>query len=138
MNAYNPDRHHRRSIRLKGYNYSQEGAYFVTICTQNRMCLFGEADDTGIPVLNAYGRMTDDAWMWLSRRYMYVTLDAWVLRPNHFHGILFINDGHDTDGATMMMAGIVGVVRDPPQRPIAVIQSILPATQNRGENHWGG
>ena len=51
---YNPEIHHRQSIRLKGYDYSQNEAYFVTICTQNRECLFGEIDKDEM-VLNKYG-----------------------------------------------------------------------------------
>ena len=56
---YNPDVHHRRSMRLKGYDYSQAGAYFVTICTQGRVCLFGEIA-AGKMVLNDVGRIVAD------------------------------------------------------------------------------
>jgi hypothetical protein len=56
-----PNHHHRRSIRLKGYNYTQPGAYFVTICTKNRACLFGEAVD-GKMLLNDAGRMVQTVW----------------------------------------------------------------------------
>ena len=53
---YNPDIHHRRSIRLKGYDYSKEGLYFITTCTQNRLCLFGEIEKGGM-ILNDAGIM---------------------------------------------------------------------------------
>ena len=56
---YNPDKHHRHSIRLKGYDYAQLGAYFITICTQNRACLFGEIVD-GEMMLNDAGKMVDN------------------------------------------------------------------------------
>ena len=57
-----PVRHHRRSIRLRGYDYSQAGAYFVTNCTHDRECLFGEIMD-GKMVLNQYGEIVIDEWM---------------------------------------------------------------------------
>jgi putative transposase len=61
---YNPAIHHRRSIRLKGYDYSQTGAYFITICTQNRECLFGDiVGANGIRpemILNEYGKIVQD------------------------------------------------------------------------------
>jgi REP element-mobilizing transposase RayT len=56
MTRYNPDIHHRHSIRLRGYDYSQEGAYFITFCTQKQECLFGDIKD-GKMVLNDAGRM---------------------------------------------------------------------------------
>lgn len=61
---YNPAIHHRRSIRLKGYDYTRAGAYFITICAQDRVCLFGEIVD-GVMRLNEAGRIVDDTWRWL-------------------------------------------------------------------------
>jgi GrpB-like predicted nucleotidyltransferase (UPF0157 family) len=61
-NKYNPDLHHRRSIRLRGYDYSQEGLYFITLCTQNRACLLGEIADGEIR-LNETGRMVENEWL---------------------------------------------------------------------------
>jgi putative transposase len=87
---YNPDIHRRRSIRLKGYAYSQRGAYFVTICTRNRECLFGDIAD-GEMGLNEYGRIARESWEWLSRQYGYIDIDEWVVMPNHLHGILIVN-----------------------------------------------
>jgi len=60
--AYDPERHHRRSIRLKGYDYSRSGAYFITICTQDRRCLFGEVVD-GNMRLNELGEMVRRCWL---------------------------------------------------------------------------
>lgn len=87
--TYNPDIHHRCSIRLKGYDYSQPGAYFVSICTQNRECLFGDMVD-GEMVLNDAGRMVSETWEWLATQYDHVELDEWVIMPNHMHGIIVI------------------------------------------------
>lgn len=81
--------HRRRSIRLQGYNYSEAGAYFVTICTQDRQCLFGEIQD-GQVVLNAAGSMVADSWNRLPSRFPEVELDVSVVMPNHFHGILVL------------------------------------------------
>ncbi len=96
--AMNHGRHHRRSIRLKGYDYAQAGAYFVTMCTQNRACLFGEVVDGQMRV-NECGRVVADSWMWLSARYPHVDLDEWVVMPNHLHGIIILT-GPDGRGGS--------------------------------------
>jgi len=89
---FDPDKHHRRSIRLKGYDYSQAGAYFVTICTKARGCLFGEIID-GEMVLNPFGEVVQACWDDLPRHYPHVELDAFVIMPNHAHGIIMISVG---------------------------------------------
>jgi len=81
---YDPKKHHRRSIRLPGYDYTQPGAYFITVCTQNRDCLF---DD---PVLRS---VVETYWQAIPRHFPHVTLDAWVVMPNHVHGIIVITVG---------------------------------------------
>jgi putative transposase len=87
---YDPEKHHRRSIRLKGYDYSSAGAYFITLCTHHRECIFGEIMD-GAMHLNPYGMIVAKNFQWLSERYPYVHLDEWVIMPNHLHGILVLN-----------------------------------------------
>ncbi|MDR2911066.1 MAG: hypothetical protein LBV47_06855, partial [Bacteroidales bacterium] len=89
MNKYNPNLHHRRSIRLHRYDYSQEGLYFVTVCTQNRTCLFGEIT-AGEMRLNETGRIVENEWIKLPERFNNVVLDIFQIMPNHFHGILQI------------------------------------------------
>ncbi len=86
---YNPEIHHRRSIRLKGYDYSQAGLYFVTICTQNRLCLFGEIEN-GEMILNDPGIMIDKWWNELKHKYRNIELDEQIIMPNHFHSIIQI------------------------------------------------
>ena len=88
---YNPDVHHRRSIRLHGYDYAQPGAYFVTVCTQNRRCLFGGVMG-GAMRLNAAGRVVEKCWHNIPSHFPHVALDAFVVMPNHVHGILRIVD----------------------------------------------
>ncbi len=81
--------HHRRSIRLKGYDYAQAGAYFITMCVQDRACLFGDAVD-GTMILSSPGQMIHKAWCELPNHYPHVELDAFVIMPNHVHGIIVL------------------------------------------------
>src|SRR6266542_4432459 len=90
----NPDIHHRRSIRLRNYDYSLPGAYFLTVCTEDRACLFGNvADDT--MRLNDAGRMIEQWWFELNRKFPTVETDEFVVMPNHCHGIVVIPVGAD-------------------------------------------
>lgn len=90
---YNPDIHHRRSIRLKGYDYSQAGAYYVTTCIQGRECLFGYIKGGKI-LLNDAGRMVEKWWIELVNKFRDIELDEFIIMPNHIHGII-INVGAD-------------------------------------------
>lgn len=87
--AFNPDIHHRRSLRLKGYDYSSVGAYFVTICTWQRECLFGAIED-GEMRLNTMGLIVESLWCRLPEHFTNIDLDTYAIMPNHFHGILQI------------------------------------------------
>lgn len=86
---FNPDIHRRHSIRLRNYDYSSAGAYFVTICTWQRECLFGEIIN-GEMRLNAMGQAVDAVWLALPEHYAGIQLDEYVFMPNHFHGIIDI------------------------------------------------
>jgi putative transposase len=86
---FDPQRHHRRSIRLKDYDYSQEGAYYVTIDVQNRECLFGEIVNHEM-ILNEAGKMIEEQWNALPERFPNIELDLHQVMPNHFHGIVLI------------------------------------------------
>lgn len=86
---YDPHESHRRSIRLRDYDYTQAGAYFVTICTQGRVCLFGAVVD-GEMELNDAGRMVGRWWGELMTKFPSVALDDCVVMPNHVHGIVII------------------------------------------------
>jgi putative transposase len=87
------ERYNRRSIRLKGYDYTRDGAYFVTICTQDRECTFGTVVE-GKMRWNAYGREVARCWAWLAKQYSYVYLDEWIVMPDHTHAIIMIKDDH--------------------------------------------
>jgi putative transposase len=86
---YGHGKHNRRSARLKDYDYSQEGAYFVTICAKNRECLFGEIVNGQI-IPNDLGFMIQRWWSKLSRKFPLIETDAHVVMPNHFHSIIII------------------------------------------------
>ena len=88
---YRDGGHGRRSIRLKDYDYSQQGAYFVTICAENRECLFGQIVDTTMR-LNESGELIQRIWDELPNRYTNLDLDAFILMPNHLHGIIVLTD----------------------------------------------
>ncbi|RWX43633.1 REP element-mobilizing transposase RayT [Candidatus Electrothrix aarhusensis] len=94
--AYNPEIHHRRSIRLQGYDYSRAGAYCITLCTHERECLFGEITD-GEMHLNNIGRIVADEWLKTPVIRAEIELDEWVVMPNHFHGIMVITDASATN-----------------------------------------
>src|SRR5262249_634398 len=90
---FDPDRHHRRSIRLRGYDYTRAGAYFVTICTYQRACILGAIEDS-VMALSPYVRIVEQWWRSLAHQCLYVELDGFVIMPNHVHGIIVITDHH--------------------------------------------
>ncbi|WP_181305145.1 transposase [Rufibacter sp. XAAS-G3-1] len=92
--AFNPEIHRRRSVRLKGYDYGQAGAYFITICTHERDPLFGEIRN-GEMHLNAFGQIAYQEWLNTPAVRPNVSLDVFVVMPNHLHGILLITGPDD-------------------------------------------
>jgi REP element-mobilizing transposase RayT len=86
---YDPNIHRRRTVRLQGYDYSQAGAYFITLCTQGRECLFGDIADRQMR-LNDAGKIVAEEWMKTAEMRDEVELDEWMVMPNHFHGIIVI------------------------------------------------
>ena len=96
MNS-NPAEHHRKFLRMKGYDYAQAGGYFVTIVTQGRECLFGEIVG-GEMRLNPFGKIVNEEWLRSAEIRREIELDAFVVMPNHIHGIVFIHN--NTIGAT--------------------------------------
>ena len=81
---FDPNKHHRRSIRLKDYDYSQAGAYFITPCVQNRQHLFGEIKDN-VMICNAFGEIAYEVWQFMPERYDNIELGEFVIMPNHVH-----------------------------------------------------
>ncbi|WKZ49132.1 MAG: hypothetical protein QY306_07155 [Anaerolineales bacterium] len=110
---FDPQKHHRRSIRLQGYDYTSEGAYYVTIVTYHRDCLFGEIID-GEMILNDLGKIADECWRAISEHFPFVELGAYVIMPNHVHGIIII---HETVGATQWVAPTTPTTRPKGPKP---------------------
>ncbi|MFC3811332.1 hypothetical protein [Lacihabitans lacunae] len=103
---YNPEIHNRRSIRLKGYDYSKAGLYFITICVQDHKMMFGEVIE-GEMVLNDPGNMLETEWKKLKTRFPNIKLHEFIVMPNHFHGILEIVSAtemiNQTVGSTLVV-----------------------------------
>lgn len=132
MNKYNPQKHHRRSIRLQGYDYSQEGLYFITICCQDRTHLFGEIVD-GKMILNSYGEIAQKEWQNTSAIRDNVILHEFVVMPNHFHSIIEIKfqKGNNEIGKFQSPSQTVGaIIRG---YKIATIKKIKDYILNTGE-----
>lgn len=88
---FDPEKHRRRSIRLQGYDYSQAGAYYVTVVAWGREHLFGEVLNAEMK-LNRFGKIVQDAWCDLPKHYPHVELDAFCIMPNHVHAIIVLTD----------------------------------------------
>ena len=86
---YNPEKHHRRSIRLQGYDYSKEGMYFITLCCDGRLNRFGKIENKQM-FLNENGKIAYDEWMKLPERFPNFELDVFQIMQNHIHGIIVL------------------------------------------------
>ena len=89
--TYNPQIHHRHSIRLKGYDYSQVGLYFITICCKDRKYRFGYIKNDEM-TLNEYGMIAYNEWIKLTERFSNFELDVFQIMPNHMHAIIALNN----------------------------------------------
>lgn len=125
--AYNPNIHHRKSIRLKGYDYSQAGLYFITICTQNRACLFGEIVG-GQMVLNVFGEIAIDEWEKTEKIRENCRIYESIIMPNHIHGIIEITHKQGSERE-------IGKFESPSQTIGAIIRGFKIATIKRIKEH---
>ena len=143
--------HQRRSIRLKGYDYAQPGAYFVTLVTHGRVCLFGEIVEHAMR-LNRAGHVVQVEWQRLPEHFPDARLDAFVIMPNHVHGVIVIGDG---SGATGMVqtgnptyeigatrVGLMGKVEDRVSPPDGIMESSVGSplrgrANGPGQGRWG-
>jgi putative transposase len=89
--AFILEKYRRRSIRLKGYDYSKPGYYFVTLCTKDRECILGEIASSKM-ILNEMGKMVDCIWRELPIYFLFISIGQYIIMPNHFHGIIKIDD----------------------------------------------
>ena len=110
---YPSEKYRRKSIRLKGYDYSAPGGYFVTICTYKHECLFGDIVNEKM-VLNGLGKIVMEEWCRSESIRAEIRLDSFIVMPNHFHGIVWIVETHGhKDGDDIVEA----IGRSPLQRP---------------------
>ncbi len=115
--------HHRRSIRLKGYDYSQEGLYFITINVQDRECLFGEivvvtnndSPRRQIMILNDAGKIAEQCWLAIPQHFPNVILHEYVIMPDHVHGIIEI---------TKNVGETVGAKNDTPHCDVTMVDDV--------------
>lgn len=99
MSAFDPDRHHRRSLRYPTYDYREPGAYFFTICVLERALALGRVVD-GAMLLRDLGESVLSVWRGLADHYPTVALDAFVIMPNHVHGIVMLQPAQGAKGQT--------------------------------------
>lgn len=100
--TYNPNQHHRRSIRLGGYDYSSPGAYFIILCTYQRQCLFGVIINDQMQ-LNDLGQIVADEWTKTLQIRPDFKLDEWIIMPNHLHGIVLISTSKQPNNKTTVV-----------------------------------
>jgi putative transposase len=125
---YDPEFHHRRSIRLAGYDYAQPGEYFVTLCVQGRSCLLGEIADHEIRLSTA-GLVITSWWEDIPRRFPNTELDTFVVMPNHLHGIVLINGVDEFDVRDRREGGHTGPpLQDP--RSVGADRRVRPAANH--------
>ncbi len=126
--TYYPKKHQRRSIRLKGYDYSQEGLYFITMVCQDRAHLFGKITN-GKMILNEAGKIAHQCWLEIPAHFPNVVLHEFVIMPNHVHGVIEIvttdgTDGTGTDG-TAVRAKNISPLLPLPRSPSRTVGSIV-------------
>jgi REP element-mobilizing transposase RayT len=135
---YDPQKHHRRSIRLKGYDYTQAGAYFVTICVEDRACMLGEVE-RGVMRLSALGQIAADFWGDTAAHFPHIRIEPFIIMPNHVHALIQIGEPSLGAGAERIprrgiieqAAGASGG-ETPPQR-IGEGTGVVPTPQRIGE-----
>src|SRR2546430_10066474 len=99
---------HRRSLRWRGHDYSSPGAYFVTICASSH--LFGRVR-TGEMLLSRFGEIARQCWVSIPNHFLHVRIDAFVVMPDHVHGILFLGSRHShTRAIGRIRPGSLGAV----------------------------
>jgi REP-associated tyrosine transposase len=115
----------RRSIRMRDYDYSSDGLYFVTLCTNGRLCLFGDIVDSNIR-LNDPGKIVDDLWSQTFR--FFDDAATWVVMPNHLHGIVAIENAGIASGAEKPLGRLVGAFKTVTTKRINEIRATPGAT----------
>jgi len=136
---YDPKKHHRKSTRLQGWDYSHPGAYFVTVCVQHRLCLFGKVRD-GEMIVNEAGNMVNRIWKEIPLHYEGIDIDEYIVMPNHVHGIIIIENDHvgaspcgrpmgDVDEEKSDFSHERSVMAPPCGRPLEGMRDVNPNTE---------
>ena len=126
--SYNPIKHHRRSIRRKGYDYSQSGFYFITLCVQKREYLFGEIVNHQM-ILNDAGKMVEKWFHELGNKYPDIECGEYVVMPNHFHCIIE-NNGNGNPN----MKDKTGTTWNPDEYAVGADLRVCPNEMEMGEH----
>jgi putative transposase len=146
---YNPNVHHRRSVRLKGHDYSNKGLYFITICTKGRECLFGYIAE-GRMTLNETGKIAEEYLRSVPEHFNHVMVDEYAVMPNHVHMILALNEqssvGTSSVGTSSVGTSHVGtshvmsLPREPHQnkfsKPVAGSVSVIIQQYKSSVKRW--
>lgn len=119
-----PDLPNRRSPRLKGYDYRRPGAYFFTTNTAHRECLFGRFERDRL-VRSPFGDIAHNIWHTLPRRFPGLTLDEFVVMPNHVHGIVWLAEHPLLDAAEATPAPRPGLANASPGRPLSDLRAVI-------------
>jgi len=123
---YNPDIHHRRSIRLQGYDYAQKGMYFITLCVQERECIFGTIFENRM-FLNEIGQIVTDEWVKTMNIRDNVIIHDFIVMPNHIHGIVEITYNKNDEC-------LIGEFVSPTKSIGAIVRGFKIATTKRIKN----
>ena len=102
----------RKRTRLSGFDYATPGGYFITAVVKDRSSVFGEIRN-GTCALNRYGQIVTDQWLWLHNQYPYLTIDEFVVMPNHVHGILNVGNGRDRSLQSRRMQQYYDTILEP-------------------------
>lgn len=112
----------RRPLRLPHYDYASAGAYFVTICTEERICLLGNIRDSTMR-MNQFGEVVETCWRELPNHYPHVKLDSFVVMPNHVHGIIMLEPTANLPGKRSAIPEIVRAFKSFSTRRINMLRN---------------
>jgi len=118
--------HQRKYMRLRGRDYSSPGCYFVTICVKNKECFLADMVN-GKVAPNEYGKIVESRWKWLKNQYAYVEVDAFVVLPNHVHGLIKIKKESAVINHDIPSQGFVVTGRDLSLPTISALTTLAPA-----------
>lgn len=127
MDNYKPNIHHRKSIRLQGYDYSKSGLYYITICLDDRKCLFGNIvrGNYDEMVLNDAGEIADKCWLEIPKHFPNAVLHEYIIMPNHVHGIIeLVKNDYAGIQNDVVLVGIQNF--EPLQENVNKFQKIIP------------